>query len=434
MPLNYLGALVLQGPENVAGWHTIKTYGPIVLLLAGTKYFFGGAKNTWERDLHGKVYIITGATSGMGARIAYELASKGAQVILLVRSTHDAWLIGFVEDLRTTTNNFMIYAEECDLDSLYSVRKFATKWLDSKLPRRLDGVICCAAECMPVGKDRMVTEDGVEKHIGVNYLGHFHLLTLIAPSLRSQPPDRDVRVIIPTCLSQATADVDLNDILWTNRRYPRNQPFKVFGTSKLMLGMFAGEFQRRISNYERKDKVPCNVRLHMVNPGLMRTPSTRRFLSFGSIMGLLLYLLLYPLILLLLKTPFEGAQSIFFALAVPLSTAPAGSYIQECKVIKPSRKELSDEALQGKLFTETEKAIESLEKNSAIQRKKKEQDDAKKNKSTQKDSKKGKNNKQDDEKTNPNDVNELNSKLESIRSLLGMQQTLNNDELPLFPN
>ncbi|KAF6063061.1 hypothetical protein FOB64_006076 [Candida albicans] len=32
--------------------------------------------------------------------------------------------------------------------------------------------------------------DGVERQIGINYLAHFHLLTLLGPSLRVQPPDR----------------------------------------------------------------------------------------------------------------------------------------------------------------------------------------------------------------------------------------------------
>ena len=59
--------------------------------------------------------------------------------------------------------------------------------------------------------------DGVERQIGINYLAHFHLLTLLGPSLRVQPPDRDVRVLIATCSSQNLGDVDLNDLLWSTR-------------------------------------------------------------------------------------------------------------------------------------------------------------------------------------------------------------------------
>ena len=57
------------------------------------------------------------------------------------------------------------------------------------------------------------------------YLAHFHLLTLLGPSLRVQPPDRDVRVLIATCSSQNLGDVDL-DLLWSDKRYPATQPWK----------------------------------------------------------------------------------------------------------------------------------------------------------------------------------------------------------------
>ena len=249
---------MFDGPEVIPYWDQIKEYGPtvlpILLTLAGAKYYFHGATNTWERDMHGKVFMITGGTSGIGAQIAYELGQRGAQLILLTRRTNDQWVAEYIEDLRDKTNNGLIYAEECDLSSLYSIRKFATRWLDNQPPRRLDGVICCAAECIPRGKSRQITMDGVERQIGINYLAHFHLLTLLGPSLRVQPPDRDVRVLIATCSSQNLGDVDLNDLLWSNKRYPATQPWKVYGTSKLLLGLFAKEYQRQLMGYERKDK------------------------------------------------------------------------------------------------------------------------------------------------------------------------------------
>lgn len=368
MPLDIIQSAVIHGAaETIPGWEAIKTYGPLVLGLGLTKYYFRGSTNTWERDMHGKVYMVTGGTSGLGAEIARELALKGAQVILLVRSIDDSWLIEYIDDLRESTGNFMIYAEECNLNSLYSIRKFATRWLDNKPPRRLDGVICLAAEAIPIGKPRQTTEEGVEKQLGINYLSHYHLLTLLAPALRSQPPDRDVRVLVASCASQSLGEVDLKDLLSENKRYQQNKSYKVYGTSKLLLGLFVKEMQRRCNQYERKDNMPCNIKFNMVNPGMMRTPSTRRFLSMGTIWGLILYLILFPVWYLFFKNAYEGQQSFLYALWAPqFLQIDGGHFIQECKIITPSRKEFQDEELQKKVYEQTESIIGRLEKQSAL--------------------------------------------------------------------
>lgn len=411
MPLNIIGSMVVDGPDVLPGWQYIKSYGPLVALLGGMKYYFRGTTNTWERDLHGKVYIVTGGTSGVGAAVVEELASKGAQIILLVRTIEDSWLTDYVQDLRDRHSNFLIYAEECDLASLYSIRKFATKWLDNVPPRRLDGVICAAAECFPYGKERENSVDGLELQTAVNYVGHYHLLTLLSPSLRAQIPDRDVRVLVTTCLSQAMGDLDIEDPLYQNKRYLKNKPWRVYGTSKLQLGLFAKEFQRRLTAIPRKDNMPNNVRVNIINPGMMRTPSTRRFLSFGSLIGLFLYLLIWPILVIFLKSAARGAQSFFYALKCPdLISLDGGNFISECGIYRPARKEFNDPELQKNLYDNTAKLIELVEKDSAFKRKKAES-------LAKKDSnKKGKEKKQ-----------------EKSGNALNLESTKDEDNVPLFP-
>ena len=412
MPINIIGSMVLDGPEVLPGWEYIKSYGPAVAFLAGIKYYFGGSKNDWDRDMHGRVFMITGGTSGVGAQVAYQLASKGAQVILLVRTVESLWIVDFVEDLRDKTGNFLIYAENCDLADLYSVRKFATKWLDNTPPRRLDGIVCCAAETLPLSAPRQLTKDGVERQIGVNYLGHYHLLTLLSPVIRVQPPDRDVRVIITTCASLSLAEIDLDDMLWEQRRYPAMKPWKVYGTSKMYLSLFAKLFQRSIDAFERKDKTPCNVRLITVNPGVLRTPSTRRFLSMGSIFGLLVYWVLFPIWFLFLKSAYEGLQSVFYAInAKEFAQMDGGQHVHECSVVRPSRSELNNEELQDKLYKMTAEHIDRLEKQSAKARKLHKGDD----KVT------GKSKVEEEVYTVPKTEEELEAKLDALRS--GMART-----------
>lgn len=435
MPIDIVSSVLFDGPDSVPGVDLAIKYGPVVLTVAALKYYFGGSTNTWERDMHGKVFIMTGATSGVGAYLAYYLASKGAQLILLVRSTEDQWIIDYVEDLRDKTSNFMIYAEQCDLNSLHSIRLFATKWLDNKPARRLDGVLCLASESIPRGKSRQVTTDGVEKQIGVNYLGHYHLLTLLQPSLQVQPPDRDVRVAVATCALQALAKLDHDDLFWLNKRYPSNAPWKVYGQSKLLLGLFTQEYQRRLNQYERPDKAPCGVRINLVNPGIMRTPSTRRFLSMGSIVGLVIYLLLFPIWWIFFKNSIQGSQSFIFALCAPVFiNLDGGQLIQECKILSKKRSEYQDEELQKDLFDETAKIIEKLEKQSAIERKKQELENL--NNLPLKE--KLKRQAQEEKKRanlheKPESAEELDAKFKTLKKSLGIPESNPNDlEIPSF--
>lgn len=416
MPIDILSTALFDGPDAIPGWQHLKVWAPVAAAAAATKWYFGGAVNTFNRDMHGKVFLVTGGTSGLGAQAVYELARRGAQVVLLVRSALDAWTVDYIDDMRERTNNFMVYAEQCDLLLLHLVRQFATKWLDNNPPRRLDGVVCCAAECTPRGKPRQQTVDGVELQLAVNYLAHYHLLTLLKPSLHVQPPDRDVRVVLASCSSQAMGEVSARDLLWEARPYPAAKPWRVYGTLKLMLGMFGRLFQRRLNAYARKDKAPCNIKVCIVNPGLLRTPSTRRFLSMGSLWGLLLYVLLYPLWFLFLKSASQGVQLVLFALWAPvLGAQDGGNVIQECRIVQNGRKEYYDYELQDDVFDKTADAIAALEKASAIERKKQEKAlglDKKKDAEKQR--------KKADLREKPETLDDLDYKLNMMRKSMGL--------------
>lgn len=380
MPIHILASAFVEGLDTIPGLQYVWSYGPLVALVVSMKYYFAGARNNWDLNLHGKVYIVTGGTSGLGASIVKELATRGAQVVFLVRNLSDGWLIEHIDKLRDEYGNQLLFAEECDLSSLHSIRKFATLWLNNQTPRRLDGIILAHGESLPIGKPREVTVDGVEKHMAVNYLATFHLLTLMAPAVRSQPTDRRVKVLAASCLSQVFGSVDLDDLLWQDKKYPTNRPWKIFGSAKLLQSCFIKEYQRRLDSYKRSDKTEMSVRCNLVNPGMMRSTSTKRFLSFGSVFGLLLYVVMYPVLWVFLKSTHQGAQTFFYALMNPeLELKRGGNFLKECSIVKGnSRKELGDEELQKKVYDKTEKLIADLEKNSARERNKRDKKSKKK--------------------------------------------------------
>lgn len=371
MPVNFIATVAVEGTKAIPYYDTLKTWVPILALLICFKMYFSGSHNTWDRNMHGRVALVTGGTSGLGASVVQELASKGTQVILLVRSIHDGWVAEYIDDIRDSTDNPLIYAEECDLSDLLSVRKFATRWLDNMPPRRLDMIVCCAAVAQPPSAPRTNTANGIESQFQVSYLSHYHLLNLLLPSIRSQPPDRDVRVILTSCVASVMGNLDLNDLPAEQKVYPRWSPHRLLGNAKLALALFGYVLQRKCVEYERKDQAPCNVHVCVVDPGIMRSPSFKRWITLGSLKGLFLYLLVWPVWWFFLKASKEGAQSIFYALMAPeIQQTLDVSYISECRIRRaPLRSEFGDQKFQEDLVRATDKLIETAEKQAAMEQK-----------------------------------------------------------------
>ncbi|CCK70794.1 putative oxidoreductase KNAG_0F01260 [Huiozyma naganishii CBS 8797] len=387
MPLNIIGTAIFEGTDSIPYFHTIKKVAPYVLASVLVKYWSRGPSNTWERKLHGKVYLVTGATSqGMGTSVVHQMARLGAQLIFLTREI-DEWSIEWLEGFKEETDNELVYFEKCDLADLYQVRKFATKWLDNSPPRRLDGVIVMSGDMEPLGVPkfappvRKLSADGLELQMATNFAGVFHLLDLLQPSFKAQPPDRDVRIIVSTCWLQVLGDIRVEDPLWQKGAY--KSALKFFSSSKLQLALCMLELQRRINtgiseNAEEKkiERSGKNVKVCVVQPGTMRSQSLRRVLSNGSVFLLLtLYcVLLYPFLWLFTKSGRRGAQSVLYALNTPELEEvnlkdDRAKYVVDCSIVKFARKEFEDPELQKQLYENTSRDILALEKKMAKKRK-----------------------------------------------------------------
>ncbi|KAK2785816.1 hypothetical protein FQN52_008231 [Onygenales sp. PD_12] len=408
MPIHIIAQGFLEGVSSIPYAIPILKVAPWVGGIVLLKRYFGGTKNTSERLMHSKVVMITGGTSGIGASIAKELATQGAQIIILTQhAPSDPFLVDYIEGLRNSTGNQLIYAEQVDLSSLYSIRTFATKWVDNAPPRRLDMVILCANTLKPSRSKPRATIDCLDEEWQVNYLANYHLLSILSPALRAQPPDRDVRVIFSTCSGyiggkldfkaleertmRTTATTSVNKPTSTKPKStkkaaklskPKPSESSIYATSKLALMVFAKSFQSHLSAYERPDKRPYNTRVLVVDPGFSRTPGTRRWLTGGSLWGLLFYLITWPIWWLVLKSPEQGAQSFLMAaMEAGLSSAAehiggagvgagiaGGKLIKECKERDALRPEIKDEKIAKDLWEFSSRQIEVREKEGAVLR------------------------------------------------------------------
>lgn len=303
--------------------------------------------------------------------------------------------------MRTLTKNPLIYAEQVDLSSLHSIRLFATKWIDNSPPRRLDMLIFCAnAMRYTSGAAKSTTTvDGLDSEWQINYLANFHLLSILSPALRAQPPDRDVRIIMSTCPSyigstldtrtlpsrtapsssysatsanpgsaQSNADEnklnaqksapnkDKNKHKASNKRATKSstttihQPTEsnMYATAKLALMILARSLQEHLSAYDRPDKHSNNAQVLLVDPGFSRTPGTRGWITSGSLWWLAFYLITWPLWWLILKSPTQGAQSYLMAAMEPGFSAEA---VNAAAAAKKMGVDIDDEQRKSLLFS-----------------------------------------------------------------------------------
>jgi NAD(P)-dependent dehydrogenase (short-subunit alcohol dehydrogenase family) len=192
-------------------------------------------------DLSGRTVVVTGASSGLGAVTARELASAGARVVLAVRDVTKGERVA-----ATIPGDTEVRA--LDLGDLTSVRAFAESWLGD-----LD-ILVNNAGVMDVPEGRTV--DGFETHIGTNHLGHFALTTLLLPHITD-------RVVTVSSGLARLGHIDLDDLNWERRPY---RSTRAYGQSKLANLLFTVELQRRLTESGSK------VRAITVHPGIAVTP------------------------------------------------------------------------------------------------------------------------------------------------------------------
>jgi NAD(P)-dependent dehydrogenase (short-subunit alcohol dehydrogenase family) len=181
--------------------------------------------STWTAadlpDLSGRIAVVTGASSGLGAATARGLAGVGAHVVLAVRDTERgervaAGIAGSSEVRRL------------DLADLASVRVFADAWSGE-----LD-ILVNNAGVMAVPFSRTV--DGFERQMGTNHLGHFALTMLLLPHITD-------RVVTVSSGIASIGRIDLDDLGWERRRYGA---WRAYAQSKRANLLFTYELNRRL--------------------------------------------------------------------------------------------------------------------------------------------------------------------------------------------
>ena len=204
--------------------------------------------------------------------------------------------------------NKNIHCRQLDLASLKSVRDFAENINANE--KRLD-ILINNAGIMGL-RDRELTKDGFEMHLGVNYLGHFLLTHLLLDKLKFSAPSRIIHL---TSAIYKRGSINFDD-LNKSKHYTHDS---AYAQSKLAVVMF----NRKLASILQGTQVSTYV----VYPGVVKTNFGRNLtMNQSTISG--------PLtggfLRILMKTPEEGIQTVLHCALSPEVAGDSGQYYTTC--------------------------------------------------------------------------------------------------------
>lgn len=178
--------------------------------------------------------VITGANSGLGFYTAKALAARGAHVIMACRNQSKA--DGAIAAIREAVPGAELTFIPLDLSSLRSVEDFSTTLAERF--HHIDGLVNNAGV---MAVPYSLTEDGFERQLGTNHLGHFALTARLLPMLRAC--EGTGRIVHVSSLASKAGRFDNFDDLNTGEGY---EEWRAYGRSKLANLLFHYGLQRRL--------------------------------------------------------------------------------------------------------------------------------------------------------------------------------------------
>lgn len=230
--------------------------------------------------------IITGATGGIGSASVRAMAERGFPIIMACRNLEKG------EKLRQTILKGCpaadLQLEQVDMASLQSVHDFVER-LKNK-GRALEGIFNNAGT---ISRDFVLTDDGLERTVAVNYVAPYYLTRALSPLLLS-----DAHVVNMVSVTCRMANVDRDFFCKTGKDF---RQLRVYADSKLALLLFAVALSQRLSSSH----------VNLADPGVVNT----NMISMGRWFDPLADVLFRPLC----KSPEKGADPAVNALTTNTS-------------------------------------------------------------------------------------------------------------------
>lgn len=263
-------------------------------------------------DLTGRTAVVTGGYSGIGFETTKALASKGATVIVPVRSPGKA-----EENLAALDGALAgrVVTRQMDLADLATVRSFSNE-MNTEL-EKIDLLINNAGV---MGSPEQRVGPDWEYQFAINHMGHFALTQGLMPLLE--------KAEAPRVVALSSVAHRRNGILWDDINFHENpyDKWMAYAQAKSANALFALELSTRMDSF--------GGRAFSVHPGGIFTPLQRDLPVEEQIMMGWLDEDGNPseLARAAFKTPSQGCTTTLWAATSPLLDDKHGLYCEDCDV------------------------------------------------------------------------------------------------------
>ena len=264
--------------------------------------------------MQGKTVVATGATSGIGAIAAVELARMGARIVFIARDAKRA--AATLAELEAVAPGRGHRAHIAELSLVAEARRVGGEIAASEA--RVDVLINNAGA---IFSDRRVTAEGLEITFALNHIAYFTLTKALRDRLIGAAP---ARVVSTASAAHYGAKLDFED-LQCARGY---SAWKAYNRSKLANILFTRELAKRLAG--------TNVTANCLHPGIVAS-------RFGDEAGGWTARL-FPFIKRFAISPAGGADTIIYLASSPDAAKASGEYFAKRKIKTPSRAARDDTA------------------------------------------------------------------------------------------
>lgn len=265
------------------------------------------------REMKNKIVLITGATSGIGRVTAFELAQKGASLILVYRNEGKGLKV--IEEIRAKTPDVLVYGFVCDFESRASINKLI---LDVKASfPKIDVLINNAGTWQT---SLSLTTDGVEKMFMVNFLAPYMLMKGLHEPLKAAG---NARIVNVSSMAHRYGELQPADpeLLKSFRH------IKAYSNSKLLLLLVGLHFADK---YKRD-----GITVNSLHPGVVNTALFDKFPSFMKWMTKAITI-----------TVEQGAKTSIYLASAPEVASISGQYFAKCKPARMHKAASDIEAIE----------------------------------------------------------------------------------------
>jgi NAD(P)-dependent dehydrogenase (short-subunit alcohol dehydrogenase family) len=265
----------------------------------------------------GKTILVSGATDGIGKQTAFELARKGAKV--LVHGRDKARGAKVLDEINRDNCNENLILYLADFSSFSDIKRMA-----EEIKREQNELHVLINNAGTFSKEKLLTKDGLEMTFAVNHLAPFLLTMLLLDLLKASAPARIVNV-------SSGAHRNITEVDFANLQGEKSYDgFEAYSLSKLGNILFTNELAKHLEG--------SGVTVNSLHPGVISTKMQRASYNLdGADVG-------------------EGAQTLVFLATSPEIEGVTGKYYSRMAE-KPISDLAHDKALQEKFWKISEELL-----------------------------------------------------------------------------